>query len=88
MMVHRSNIPKSHFLLSTRLWQLHVKDSPKINTVKTRVLAALVYKPHPQLSSMISEKIRTQKSTLVNKVDRLFGDVNNKLDEIFVLQRH
>ena len=43
-----------------------------------------MYKLHSHLSSMISGKKRTRKSTLVNKVHRLFADVNNKLDEIWV----
>ena len=49
-------------------------------TIETRVLATLVYKLHPQLSSMILAKKKLQTSTLVKKrVGCLFTNVHNKI---------
>ena len=43
-----------------------------------------MYKLHPKLSSMISEKKNSKSSQLVKKVRCLFADVSNKLDKICI----
>ena len=50
-----------------------------MSPLKTCIIVVIVYKPHPQLSSVILEKKKkTQKSA-----GRLFADVHNQLDEIY-----
>lgn len=59
------------------MYQLHLCIS------STCVSAALVYKLHPQLSSMILKKEKNfTKALLLKNIGHLFTEVHNKLEEI------